>query len=362
MAKRAATIVDVARAVGVSPSTVSHAISGKREISTPVKERIFEKIRELDYRPSFFAQALKRSSTGLIGVVANECRNPGAAVFIDGLAAELEKYSYRPVVGLTGLNHRKGEEMLSRFSTGLVDGVINLLPQIRPEEAQQLCGSVPVVTNIREQPVPVWLDYDKLTRDILSFLWDRGHRRIGYITSPVRMYDRADTTVGVMKTFFGERGAEFGPGWVFEGEDSIESGISGAERIMKDGGVTAIFTGNDQMAFGVYRWAYRNGVKIPDELSVVGFDDVPQAATIIPPLTTVRFPVEEIVRHTVELLVTKLNRRPLTPGRMTPEMPLVIRDSVADRTQETHNRQYVKLHGIPVEPSNRLSAMHCIAA
>ena len=179
MAKRAATIVDVARAVGVSPSTVSHAISGKREISTPVKERIFEKIRELDYRPSFFAQALKRSSTGLIGVVANECRNPGAAVFIDGLAAELEKYSYRPVVGLTGLNHRKGEE---------------------------------------------------------------------------------------------------------------------------------------------------------------------------------------IVRHTVELLVTKLNRRPLTPGRMTPEMPLVIRDSVADRTQETHNRQYVKLHGIPVEPSNRLSAMHCIAA
>ena len=217
MAKRTATIVDVARAVGVSPSTVSHAISGKREISTPVKERIFEKIRELDYRPSFFAQALKRSSTGLIGVVANECRNPGAAVFIDGLAAELEKYSYRPVVGLTGLNHRKGEEMLRRFSTGLVDGVINLLPQIRPEEAQQLCGSVPVVTNIREQPVPVWLDYDKLTRDILSFLWDRGHRRIGYITSPVRMYDRADTTVGVMKTFFGERGGQSERGWDDEG-------------------------------------------------------------------------------------------------------------------------------------------------
>ena len=76
--------------------------------------------------------------------------------------------------------------------------------------------------------------------------------------------------------------------------------------------------------------------------SVIMEEMVPQAATIIPPLTTVRFPVEEIVRHTVELLVTKLNRRPLTPGRMTPEMPLVIRDSVADRTQETHNRQYVK--------------------
>lgn len=159
-------------------------ISGKREIRPPVKERIFEKTASWITVRRFSPRLLKRSSTGLIGVVANECRNPGAAVFIDGLAAELEKYSYRPVVGPDGLNHRKGEEMLRRFSTGLVDGVINLLPQIRPEEAQQLCGSVPVVTNIREQPVPVWLDYDKLTRDILSFLWDRGHR--GSATSLLR--------------------------------------------------------------------------------------------------------------------------------------------------------------------------------
>lgn len=230
MAKRAATIIDVAKAVGVSPSTVSHAISGKREISIPVKERIFEKIRELDYRPSFFAQALKNSSTGLIGVVANECRNPSAAMFIDALTAELEKFSYRPVVGLTGLNHEKGEEMLRRFSSGLVDGVINMLPQIAPEEAQQLCGSVPVVTNIREQLIPVWLDYNKLTLDILTYLWGMGHRKIGYITSPLRM-DRQDTTVEVMAKFCADAGVEFSPEQVYEGDDTIECGIAGAERI-----------------------------------------------------------------------------------------------------------------------------------
>ena len=317
MAKRAATIIDVAKAVGVSPSTVSHAISGKREISIPVKERIFEKIRELDYRPSFFAQALKNSSTGLIGVVANECRNPSAAMFIDALTAELEKFSYRPVVGLTGLNHEKGEEMLRRFSSGLVDGVINMLPQIAPEEAQQLCGSVPVVTNIREQLIPVWLDYNKLTLDILTYLWGMGHRKIGYITSPLRM-DRQDT------------GVEFSPEQVYEGDDTIECGIAGAERIFRHGKVTAIFSGNDQMAFGVYRWAYRNGIRIPEDLSVIGFDDVPQAATIIPPLTTVRFPVKEIVEHTVKLLVAKLKKHPLVPGGVTLDMPLVVRDSVAD--------------------------------
>ncbi len=329
MAKRAATIIDVAKAVGVSPSTVSHAISGKREISIPVKERIFEKIRELDYRPSFFAQALKNSSTGLIGVVANECRNPSAAMFIDALTAELEKFSYRPVVGLTGLNHEKGEEMLRRFSSGLVDGVINMLPQIAPEEAQQLCGSVPVVTNIREQLIPVWLDYNKLTLDILTYLWGMGHRKIGYITSPLRM-DRQDTTVEVMAKFCADAGVEFSPEQVYEGDDTIECGIAGAERIFRHGKVTAIFSGNDQMAFGVYRWAYRNGIRIPEDLSVIGFDDVPQAATIIPPLTTVRFTVKEIVEHTVKIMVAKLKKHPLVPGEVTLDMPLVVRDSVAD--------------------------------
>ena len=96
------------------------------------------------------------------------------------------------------------EEMLRRFSTGLVDGVINLLPQIRPEEAQQLCGSVPVVTNIREQPVPVWLDYDKLTRDILSFFRDRSVRRRIKAYSTFASLDRG-VNVGASKRKLGSR-------------------------------------------------------------------------------------------------------------------------------------------------------------
>ena len=329
MKKRAATIIDVAKVVGVSPSTVSHALSGKRVISTPVKKKIFNAIRELDYRPSFYAQALKNTSTRLIGVVVNECRNPSAALFLDGLAAELEKFSYKPVVGLAGLNHEMGEEMLRRFSTGLVDGVINLLPNITPEEAQELCGATPVVTNIRESPVPVVLDYMKLTRDILNYLWSMGHRDIGYITSPTR-FEREDPTVEVMKEFCAEHGVLFNPGQVFTGDDSIESGVRGAEQFAGHCRVTAIFCGNDQMAFGVYRWAFENKVSIPQQLSVIGFDNVPQAATIIPPLTTARFPYAEIIEHTVKLLMAELEKRPVPPGRMILEMPLIMRHSVAD--------------------------------
>ena len=333
MGKQAVTIVDVAKAAGVSPSTVSHALSGKREISRPVKERIFEKIRELDYRPSFYAQAMKSNSTGMIGVVVNECRNPGTSLFIDSLAAELEKYSYKIVVGLAGLNHRKGAELLRHFSAGLVDGVFNLLPQITPEEAQVLCGSTPVVTNIRDRSIPIRLDYDKLTWTILHYLRDLGHRRIGYISSPTRDPRRPDSeaTRQIMAEFLQKYGEEFDPRLVVEGDDSIEGGVSGTEQIMNHGDVTAIFAGNDQTAFGIYRWAYLNGVQIPDDLSVIGFDDVPQAATLIPPMTTVRFPVQGIVAHTVKLLIAKLRNETLPPGQISLEMPLVIRNSVADR-------------------------------
>ncbi len=329
MKKRAATIIDVAKAVGVSPSTVSHAISGKRVISTPVKAKIFDAIKELDYRPSFYAQALKNTSTRLIGVVVNECRNPSAALHLDGLAAELEKFSYKPVIGLAGLSHEMGEEMLRRFSTGLVDGVINLLPQITPDEAQELCGSIPVVTNIRESLIPVVLDYEKLTRDILNYLWSMGHRDIGYITSPTR-FEGDDRTVTVLKKFFAEHEIPFDGKLVFTGDDSIESGIAGAAQFFAHRKVTAIFCGNDQMAFGVYRWAFENKVSIPADLSVIGFDNVPQSATIIPPLTTARFPYREIIEHTVKLLMAKLEKRQMPPGKMILEMPLVIRHSVAD--------------------------------
>ena len=341
MGKQAATIVDVARAAGVSPSTVSHALSGKREISLPVKERIFGKIRELDYRPSFYAQAMKRNSTGMIGVVVNECRNPSASLFLDTLAAELEKYSYKIVIGLAGLDHRKGEELLRHFSAGLVDGVINLLPQITPEEAQILCGSTPVVTNIREKLIPVRLDYDQLTRNILNYLWDLGHRRIGYITSPSRDPHRPDgeATRQIMTEFLKSHGEELDPRMIAEGDDSIEGGIAGTEQIMRLGNITAIFAGNDQTAFGIYRWAYLNGVRIPDDISVIGFDDVPQAATLIPPMTTVRFPVQELVTHTVKLLIAKLRQETLPPGQITLDMPLVIRHSVADRKRISAGRR-----------------------
>ena len=212
----------------------------------------------------------------------------------------------------------------------MVDGIINLLPQIEPEEAEQLCGAVPVVTNLREPAFPVHLDYCGLTRNILDYFWQRGHRDIGYITSKTRQSGGVDPSISAMRKFLEEHGVEFDPGLIMIGDDAIETGISAMETIYNHRKVTAVFTGNDQMAFGVYRWAYDHGITIPDDLSVIGYDDVPQAATIIPPLTTARFPLDTVVEHMVNLLIAKLEKRPLPSGAINLKFQMVIRKSVAD--------------------------------
>ena len=328
MIKKSVTIVDVARAAGVSPSTVSHAISGKRAISPEVKHRIYDKIRELDYRPNFFAQAMKNNSTGLIGVVAEECANPSAALHINALAQELQKHSFDIVLGLTGLNLARGRDMLRRFSSGMVDGVINMLPQIDSTEAMILCGSVPVVTNLRQEFAPIILDFEGLTRDTLEYLWGQGHRKIGYIASTMRNYQGEDPAIAAFASFLASKGRHLEMQQVVYGLDTIESGVCAMEKLYANFPVTAVFTGNDQMAFGVYRWAHSRNLRVPEDISVVGFDDTPQAATTTPALTTGRLPIAELAEHTVASLFCKLGLLEMVPQPKVLKLPLIIRNSV----------------------------------
>ena len=141
MRKRGATIRDVAVAAGVSPSTVSHALSGKRGISEPVKERIVAAVRELDYRPSLYAQAMK-GQTGLVGAVVDDTGNPGTSRYLEVLSAALTRESLCAVVGLAGRGRERGLELLRRFSSGLCDGVINLLPAVSPS-CLSVCWAAP---------------------------------------------------------------------------------------------------------------------------------------------------------------------------------------------------------------------------
>ncbi|MBN2642620.1 MAG: LacI family DNA-binding transcriptional regulator [Victivallales bacterium] len=332
--KNKITINDVAAYTGVSPSTVSHALSGRRKISDKVRGRIFDAVEKLNYRPSYTAQVLSSKRTMLVGALVSDCGNAASGMLFEALNAELDRHSYKMVLGISGTSHERGMELLKAFSSGLVDGIINMMYQIDTNEAKVICSPVPVVTYLRQDQAPIYIDFESSIMTGLEYLWSMGHRRIGFITSHSRVYNSVDPCLSGFKHFLSLKGAEFDPLLVMEGNNTSENGGAIAERLYRQG-VSAIFAGNDQMATGVYQWAMMNGVKIPEDLSVLGFDDSPLATAVCPPLTTLQMPVAEIARHTVESLVARIEGLAETAQTRVVCPTLIIRKSICTAKQST---------------------------
>ena len=125
-----AKITDVARAAGVSVTTVSHTLSGRRPVGEEVRGRVLRAIRELNYRPNYFAGAMKQNRTGLGGILVDQCRNAATGILLEGMEQELGSRGYEIVLGIAGLDRAKGTRLLEKFASGMVDGVINMLPQL----------------------------------------------------------------------------------------------------------------------------------------------------------------------------------------------------------------------------------------
>jgi len=325
--KKRITIRDVADLAGVSVTTVSHAISGKRAINVDTKHRIFEVINKLDYRPDFFASSIKRGASRIVGIVARDIKNPINAMIISALSNELQERSYQAFITISHFDLDAGRNALKSFSSGIADGVINLLPQIDSAEAMVLTRGVPTITHLRLEDQAIVLDFATLTRESLEYLWGLGHRKIGLIAPEIRFFQKEDPAIAIYKGFYSICDHPYDPAWIFTEGNSADAGEAGAEKLYKQLGVTAIITVNDLTALAVYRWASRNKVVIPDDLSVIGFDDIPASSAITPSLTTARYPFEEIAHLEVEALIGKIENKDI--GRQTEliHLPLIIRNS-----------------------------------
>ena len=187
-----AKITDVARAAGVSVTTVSHTLSGRRPVGEEVRGRVLRAIRELNYRPNYFAGAMKQNRTGLVGILVDQCRNAATGILLEGMEQELGSRGYEIVLGIAGLDRAKGTRLLEKFASGMVDGVINMLPQLSSDEAELIAPSLPLVTHLRQASAPVYIDYEEGARQAFEYLRGLGHRRIGCISSRRRRMNAAD--------------------------------------------------------------------------------------------------------------------------------------------------------------------------
>ena len=330
-APRALVMSDVAARAGVSHQTVSRVINGHPNVAPLTRERVLAVIAELGYRPNTAARALVTGSTRTIGFVTVSINQYGPAQTLIGLeqAARASGYS----LSVTVLDDATAEAMrdaVDRFVAQSVDAVVALGTYDDAFEAlHSISAPVPLVTvqsgGAVEEPA-VGVDQVAGARLATRHLLGLGHRTVHHVTGPADSKEARDRIEG-WRSELAAAGAPVPE--ILRGDWTPSSGYAAGKRLacrVREGDdVTAIFMANDQMALGLLAAFHGEGLEAPRDVSVVGFDDLPEAPYFTPPLTTVRQDFAELGRRGVELVLARLKGEDLHPEPVPPA--LLVRSS-----------------------------------
>lgn len=326
-----ATINDIARLAGISKKTVSRVLNRSPLVHPATREKVEALMRKHDYAPDPMARGLAFRKSFLIGMIYD---NPNAEYVVNmqnGALDSLRGSGFELVVHPCDSRNASYVDSVRAFVVQQrLHGVI-LVPRVSEDQAlvdmlqEAGCryariGAIElddaahmVTTNDREGAV-----------EVARYLESLGHRDIGLISGPRRYLSARERGSGFAETL-ASRGVKLAERYIVEGGYTFESGVACAERLLAlDPRPTAIFTLNDEMAAGVYKAAYRLGIRIPEQLSVVGFDDSPIASRLWPSLTTVRLPIREMGLRAAALL---LQDPAAKPDKVTFVPHLVTRES-----------------------------------
>jgi LacI family transcriptional regulator len=310
---RRATIHDVAAHAGVSHQTVSRVINASSNVAEPTRARVLAAIEELGYVPNPIARGLISNRTHSVGVVTDDISDYFFAHMVAGAEAEARRRRYYLMIGSVEQGDDEGgylRLMLERR----VEGLLLARPSV-PLRSEHLltaqCAGVPlVIVLVGSSRVPgaATVDVDNLQGgyDATRHLLERGHRRIATITGPEEWPSAAARLDGYRKALeeFGAAG-----GALEERADDwgVESGEAAATRLLaRDEAFTALFAHSDLIALGAIARLRQAGLRVPDDVSVVGYDDLPVASVVDPPLTTVHQPMQEVGAVAAGLLLDRL--------------------------------------------------------
>ncbi|GAB2588058.1 LacI family DNA-binding transcriptional regulator [Streptomyces capparidis] len=300
-------MTEVARLAGVSQKTVSRVVNGEQYVSDDVRERVLRAIRELDYRPNNAARALIRGRHHKIGVVSMGTALYGPSSLLIALERVTRRAGYSFTLAST-LEHRRGgyaEAMEALLEQG-VDGIV-LSDPVDDGTSPPSGIDVPVVslTSVRAEGVAA-------ARAATEHLLSLGHRTVWHIPGPQDWWSARDRLIGWREALTAAGAPE--PPLPPEGDWTPASGYTAGLRLARTPGVTAVFAANDEMAIGALRAFHEADLPVPGRISVVGYDDIPVAAYLNPPLTTVRQDFDAVATRAVEALLAQVEGRPAPDG------------------------------------------------
>ncbi|MFE1102729.1 LacI family DNA-binding transcriptional regulator [Nocardiopsis alba] len=332
------TLEMVARRAGVGRGTVSRVINGSPQVSPRTREAVHDAIAELGYSPNQAARTLVTRRTDTIALVVSESRDrlfedPFFADIIRGVSSVLNERDLQLML-TTARGEAEHKRVGDYLSGSHVDGALLVsLHRDDPLTARLAQAGVPVVHGGRPysdaQPAPFRVDIDNVDggRVATRRLLETGHARVGTITGPQDMSAGVERLRGYREAM-AEAGREVDERSVVQGGFSVESGAEAMARLLDQGGrPDAVFVASDMMAIGAIRTLRERGLRVPDDVALVGFDDAPMARHSDPPLTTIHQPTDRMGREMARLLVDVAIPRAAEAEAITLDTRLVVRGS-----------------------------------
>ena len=317
-------MTDVARLAGVSHQTVSRVLNGHPNVSAATKASVEAAIRDLGYRPNTAARALVTGKTNVLGVISFDTTLYGPASMLYGIERAARPGYFVAIASLPSFDRESLTGAVERFLGQAVAGIIVIAPHRAAVEA--LAGlpiGVPVVAvgcaGAARMP-SVRIDNVVGAALATGHLLDLGHRTVHHIGGPDSWHDAMDRIDGWLRAL---RAAGAPEPEMLRGDWSARSGYDAGRELAARREVTAVFCANDPMAVGFLRAAAEAGRRVPQDISVVGFDDVPEAAYFSPPLTTIRQGFGALGERALHLLL-----RQITAGGEAPPLPPVVPELV----------------------------------
>lgn len=327
------TLQDVAAYCGVSHQTVSRVINGNPNVSEATRRRVSDAIQALGYKPNQAARTLVTRRTSMLEVITYGLAHYGPAQMVAGVEQAAKANGYRVIFSSL-------DDAPDVRRTGVhADGVIAIVPVQSStfDDLARTFGATPLIkigSRPGDQAASVVIDQAGGSQRITQHLIACGHRRIAYISGPPSWYDALERQDAWLATL---RANGLAPGAIEGGEWTAASGYQAARRLIERhlDSFTALAVANDQMALGAISALRSAGLRVPEDISVVGFDDIPEAAYFDPPLTTVRQDFERVGKHSVEYLLQLIAQPDTLRLQQVVSPEIIVRGSVMNLSSRT---------------------------
>ena len=328
------TIEDIAQQANVSISTVSRVLRKSSGVAAKKRDAVLQAVADLDYRPNVFAQSLASGQSMTIGVITQNFGSPFYDGILSGILQGLEGSAYSALFADGRWDKAIEQQAVETFTDRRVDGLIFVGGQLSESFLAKVGQRIPTIVVARELASMngncIYADNFKAAYELTNYLIEMGHRNIAHITAKMH-YQETVTDVEQRLRGYRQALADAGlpsePRLIVEGNLQQQSGLLAVEMLlMEKQPFSAIFAANDAMALGARLGLHRRGFRVPDDVSLVGFDDETTVAFMIPPLTTVRQPAMDMGQAAATTILKLINNIPVS--RQIFESQLIVRESV----------------------------------